>query len=155
MVKTIIKEIIITLLLILATILVLMVIFYNYIPNKKIVPKTISYTTPAEVKQEIATSNDAEQTEVVMTYEINSGDLNNYKRTQDYVAGRKNPFSSINSNTNISGENTNANSSGNQNGDTNNTNNSNNINNDNNQTKEQIEDGNQNNNNYLPNKGTK
>ena len=29
-----------------------------------------------------------------MTYEVNSDDLNNYKRIQDYKPGKANPFSS-------------------------------------------------------------
>ena len=29
-----------------------------------------------------------------MTYEVDSSDLNSYERTQDYVPGKANPFSS-------------------------------------------------------------
>ena len=35
-----------------------------------------------------------DESEIVMTYEINSDDLNNYKRIQDYKPGKANPFSS-------------------------------------------------------------
>ena len=159
MVKAIIKEIIITLLLILAAILVLMVLFYNYIPNNKIIPKTVSYTTPANVKEEIASSQEAEQSEIVMTYEIDSSDLSNYKRTQDYVVGRKNPFSSVNTNTSTSTENTsgseNTSNSGNGSGSASSGGGSSNSDGGTSSEQGSQNSGGSSNNSYLPNKGTK
>lgn len=95
MAKNIIKEIIIVLLLTLAIILVLGVLLYEYVPANKIIPEKVSYTTPENVKTELETDSNIDDTEVVVTYEIDSTDLNNYKRIQEYVPGKKNPFSSV------------------------------------------------------------
>lgn len=135
MAKNIIKEIIIVLLLTLAIILVLGVLLYEYVPANKIIPEKVSYTTPENVKTELETDSNVDDTEVVVTYEIDSTDLNNYKRIQEYIPGKKNPFSSLTqaSSTNISNE---------VNGD-------NNIDNSSTSTNKNENTG------YLPDKGTK
>ena len=92
MAKNIIKEIIIFLLLTLAIILILGVLLYKYVPSNKIIPETISYTTSENVKTEIQTDESVDTSEVVVTYQIDSTDLSNYKRIQEYVPGKKNPF---------------------------------------------------------------
>lgn len=95
--KNIIKEIIIVLLLILAIILILGILLYEYVPNNKIIPQQVSYTTPENVKEELSTSENVDDSQVIMTYEVTATDLTNYKKTKDYVSGKKNPFESINS----------------------------------------------------------
>ena len=97
--KNVIKEIIIVLLLALAIILILGVLLYEFVPANKIIPETISYTTPANVQTELQTDEKIDESEVVVTYRIDSTDLNNYKKTQEYVPGKKNPFESINTTT--------------------------------------------------------
>ena len=62
--KNIIKEIIIFLLLILAIILVLGVVLYQYVPTNKIIPETVSYTTPEKVKAELEGQLEAKLTDV-------------------------------------------------------------------------------------------
>ena len=95
--KNIIKEIIIVLLLILAIILILGILLYEYVPNNKIIPQQVSYTTPENVKKELSTSENVDDSQVIMTYEVTATDLTNYKKTKDYVSGKKNPFESIES----------------------------------------------------------
>lgn len=95
--KNIIKEIIIVLLLILAIILILGILLYEYVPNNKIIPQQVSYTTPENVKEELSTSENVDDSQVIMTYEVTATDLTNYKKTKDYVSGKKNPFKSIES----------------------------------------------------------
>lgn len=95
--KNIIKEIIIVLLLILAIILILGILLYEYVPNNKIIPQQVSYTTPENVKEELSTSENVDDSQVIMTYEVTATDLTNYKKTKDYVSGKKNPFESIES----------------------------------------------------------
>lgn len=92
MAKSIIKEIIIVLLLCLAIMLVLGILLYEYVPITKTLPNEVSYTTPENVKQELLSSSDVDDTQVIMTYEVNQDDLNNYRRVQDYVPGKANPF---------------------------------------------------------------
>lgn len=94
MAKSIIKEIIIVLLLCLAIMLVLGILLYEYVPVNKTIPNEVAYTTPQNVKKELASSSDVDDSQVIMTYEINSDDLSNYRRVQDYVPGKANPFSS-------------------------------------------------------------
>lgn len=93
MAKTIIRETIIILLLCLAIILVLGVVLYNYVPTNKIVPEEVSYTQTEEVKKAIQESVSAENTQVVLTYEIDETDLDNYEKIKDYKPGKTNPFS--------------------------------------------------------------
>ena len=93
MIKSIIKEIFIMLLLCLAIVLVLGVIFYDYIPTNKTVPnKLATYTTPEEVKEEID-QKVAEIENEVITYTITGADLNLYKQTNSYETGKADPFS--------------------------------------------------------------
>ena len=94
MAKSIIKELIIVLLLCFAIILVLGILLYEYVPVSKTIPNEVSYTTPEEVKEELLTSSDVDENQIVMTYEIDSTDLNNYKKIQNYKPGKANPFSS-------------------------------------------------------------
>ena len=143
MVKNIIKEMIIILLLALAIILILGVLLYDYVPANKIIPEKISYTTSEKVKNEIQTDSNVDDMEVVITYEIDSTDLNNYKKIHEYVPGKKNPFSSIieeSKNTNNAENNTNNNT-------TNSTNN--------NTTANETTGTSNENTGYLPDKGTK
>lgn len=94
MAKKIIKEIIISLLLCLAIILLLGILLYEYVPMTKTIPNPVSYTTPDNVKQELANSESVDESQIIMTYEVDSTDLNNYKRIQNYKPGKANPFSS-------------------------------------------------------------
>lgn len=94
MAKTVIKELIIVLLLCLAIILILGILMYEYVPITKTIPNQVSYTTPQDAKEELQAASEISEDQIVMTYEVNSSDLNNYKRTQDYKPGKANPFSS-------------------------------------------------------------
>lgn len=94
MAKTIIKEMIIVLLLCLAIILILGILMYEYVPIAKTIPNQVSYATPQDAKEELQAASEISEDQIVMTYEVNSSDLNNYKRTQDYKPGKANPFSS-------------------------------------------------------------
>lgn len=93
MFKTIFKEICIILLLCVAIVLVLGVIFYDYIPTNKAVPNKLSaYVTPQEVKTEID-EQVAEINKVEVSYEITGTDINLYKQTHSYTPGKIDPFS--------------------------------------------------------------
>lgn len=93
MAKKVIKEIIIMLLLCLAIILILGVLLYEYVPSNKIIPDEVSYTTPTAVQEELSKSEDVESDEVILTYSVDSTDLDNYERINTYVPGKPNPFS--------------------------------------------------------------
>lgn len=95
MAKNIIKEIIIILLLTLAIILVLGVLLYGYVPANKMIPEKVSYTTPEQVKTELEADVNESDDELYVDYHIDSTQLNNYKKIQEYVPGKKNPFASL------------------------------------------------------------
>ena len=95
--KNIIKEIIMILLLTLAIILVLGVLLYEYVPANKIIPEKVSYTTPEEVKTELETVVNEDEEELYVDYHIDSTQIKNYQKIQEYVPGRKNPFVSLES----------------------------------------------------------
>ena len=107
MAKNVIKEIIIVLLLCLAIILILGILLYEYAPMSKTVPNPVSYTTPENVQQELANTTSVDDSQIIMTYEVDSTDLRNYERINDYQPGKANPFSSYEA----SGENTTTNGS--------------------------------------------
>ena len=134
MAKNIIKEIIIVLLLAIVIILILGVILYEYIPANKIVPEKVSYTTPGSVQEELKNDEEIKEDEIVITYQIDSTDLKNYQKINEYVPGKKNPFEAVSENT----EGNNNTSSGNSS-----TSSGNNT------------SGNNSNSGYLPNHGTK
>lgn len=127
MAKTIIKEIGIALLILIAIILVLGILFYDYIPSNKTVPiKIQAYTMPEEVKEELDEAIPDEQN-IVRTYYIDSTDLNTYEATNDYDKGKANPFAQYekienNSSSTTVNNNTNNNTSNNTSNDTTNTN---------------------------------
>lgn len=94
MVKRIIKELIIVLLLCLAIILVLGVLLYEYVPSSKVVPEKVAYTTPENVKIELEKAQDVDESQVIMTYQVDATEITNQKRINNYVPGKPNPFSS-------------------------------------------------------------
>ncbi|MBR1802489.1 MAG: hypothetical protein IJ777_00705 [Clostridia bacterium] len=112
MAKAVIKEICIMLLLCIAILLILGVIFYEYIPSNKAVPnKLATYATPENVQSEI-NEKVTELEKPEETYEITSSDLNLYKQSHSYTSGKVNPFSaSVTVPENEQANNTNTNSS--------------------------------------------
>ena len=92
MLKSVIKEIFIILLLSIAILLVLGILFYDYIPINRVVPEREAYTTPDEVKNEIS-EDITESEKIEVTYEVTDADLNIYKQTGSYTEGKSNPFS--------------------------------------------------------------
>ena len=94
MTKDIIKEIIIVLLMIIALILIVGLIFYQYVPFAKKIPEEISYKTPSNVKEALQAAGAVDEDKVILTYELDQTDLNNYQRINEYKPGKPNPFSS-------------------------------------------------------------
>lgn len=112
--KSVFKEIIIILLLCLAIVVILGVIFYEYIPNNKVVPSTVeAYKTSNSIKNEI-NQEIVDTPKQTVVLEVTESDLDLYKQKNSYNPGKSNPFASvettINTNTNTGnsvGQNTN------------------------------------------------
>lgn len=90
----IIKEIIIMLLVCLATMLLLAVLLYKYIPSKKQVPEITKYAKTEQIEDLLEDNVDQKKDEdrIIYTYEVTKGDLAGYQVTKDYVPGKANPF---------------------------------------------------------------
>lgn len=97
MAKSIIKEIGIILLLIITILLVLGIMFYDYRPSTKKIPKEIEgYTLSQEMANELEeTIKTAETQNIVKIYRVDSGDLKLSQRRDQYIPGKKNPFSKV------------------------------------------------------------
>lgn len=114
MAKSIIKEIFIMLLLCIAIVLILGILFYDYIPTNRIIPTKEAYVTPNDVKEEINEQiTEIEKTEI--SYEITDADLNIYKQSSSYKPGKKDPFSLTETSENTNNTNNNVNSDDNKN----------------------------------------
>lgn len=94
MAKTIFKEIIIFLLLLVAIILILGILFYDYVPTSKTVPTLLkSYELSNEVEAELEDTITAQKSQnIVKTYSIDQSDLSVYKSSKNYNNGKVNPF---------------------------------------------------------------
>ena len=156
--KNVLREIIILLLLTLAIILLLGVLLYEYVPMNKVIPETVTYTATDETRKAIEEQSAQDDGTVVLSYEVTSTDLKNYKKVNDYKAGRKNPFSAVNTgsisstgtnngNTGTAENNSRTNSNNENNSTTNNQTNGTNSNNVNKNTSNST--------NYYPDKGIK
>ncbi len=152
MAKNVIKEIIIILLLTLAIILILGVLLYKYTATNKVLPESVSYTTPESLTQELAEANQIQDEQTVLTYEVTAQDLRNYQKTNEYVQGKRNPFGSLTQENTTSGNSQNGTSaSGNTNsGSTSSGSSSSGTN-----TSSGNSDTSNNSQGYFPNKGTK
>lgn len=125
MIKSLLKEIIIISLLLLIIILLSCILFYDYIPSSKTVPSKVEeYALDKTVQEELNKElNNLNSEEIVKTYKIDSTDIENYERTNEYDKGKVNPFEPYsvdveetnNNNTTNSNTNNNINSSSNNN----------------------------------------
>lgn len=93
--KGVFKEVIVILLLCLAIILLLGVVLYEFVPMNKVVPQEVKYSATEETKQALEEKKAADSESVILTYEVSATDLSNYKKANDYVAGRKDPFARL------------------------------------------------------------
>lgn len=89
MFKSVIKEIIIMLLLCLAVVLVIGVVFYDYIPSQKTLPNKVAYEQSEEIKSELE-EQIREETTINIVYELDAAELKYYNRMVD--TGKQDPF---------------------------------------------------------------
>lgn len=87
-----IKDLFISILIVICIVLVTSIIFYNKISISKVIPESQEYALPTEMKEDLSESYTEEATEVVTTYYIDSADLKKYEKTKEYDKGKKNPF---------------------------------------------------------------
>ena len=92
MIKSFLKEFIITILLCVVIVLILGIVFYEYNPVNKVVPSRIDqYSTSDKIKEEINVNVlSLESTSVI--YKVEDADLSVYIKNKSYVQGKANPF---------------------------------------------------------------
>lgn len=106
MAKVIIKEILMVILLLIAIVLVLGIVFYEYIPTSKVLPaKVVTYKLPEEIENELNESILAGDN-IIRSYQIDSQDLKIYESTKDYSKGKINPFEKESTSTTITNNST-------------------------------------------------
>ena len=98
--KTLFKELFIIILLSIAIILILGIIFYNYIPSNKPLPQKVAYEMPEDIEKELQESVSQESAEVIVKYELDDIDMKVYKENKSYVNGKPNPFDAYKTNNN-------------------------------------------------------
>lgn len=101
----IIKEIIIILLVILASMLIFAVLLYDYIPNRIQSKESVTYTATDSVKSMLQDSVAKETENIILTYEVTGTDLNSYEKAKEYVPGKQNPFAEYKAPVDDEGEN--------------------------------------------------
>jgi len=92
MVKSIIKEVGIIILMLIAVILVFAILLYDYSPTHKTIPRKVEeYKIEASLQNELTkTLNTTEN--IIKTYTIEEEDLKIYEKTNEYDGGKINPF---------------------------------------------------------------
>lgn len=91
--KNVIKEICIGILVFIAVMLLLAIIFYDYVPINKVIPNKVAYTVPDNVKVELnedVTIQNSQPQKI--TYSVTSSDLQQYQSATVYQPGNPNPF---------------------------------------------------------------
>lgn len=88
----IIKDLIISILIVGCIVVILSVFFYDKISISRIIPESEDYLLSEEMQQGIEDSVSEENKEIVTKYYIDAADLKKYEKTKEYNKGKKNPF---------------------------------------------------------------
>lgn len=117
MIKSIIKEILIIMLLVIAILLILGILFYDYVPTTEKIPTAVvEYKLPADMQEELnETLKSTETQNLVQTYSVNGEDLHDYEESNDYEKGKPNPFAATVTNEEITNNTSNNESSNDKN----------------------------------------
>ena len=110
-VKETIKTVVIGILAIIAVILIISIVSYNKISIRRVVSTVDSYELSDELKTEIEKEESSENSETIVTYQLDATDLQYYEKTKEYNKGKKNPFAPEETSS-TSGNNTSGSSSG-------------------------------------------
>jgi len=88
----IIKDLIISILLVACIAIILSIVFYEKISLSKVIPESEEYVLPEEMEEELKNKNIEEVEEVIVNYYIDAKDLKKYEKTKEYDKGKVNPF---------------------------------------------------------------
>lgn len=96
-VTEIIKDVVISVLLIMCVIIIISIFLYDKIALTRVIPESEEYFLTEEMKQEIEDKNIEDTEEVIVNYYIDATDLRKYDKSNEYVKGKNNPFDEISS----------------------------------------------------------
>ena len=103
-----IKDIITSFLIVFVIILLVLVVIYDKLSIKQIIPESEEYELSEEMQEDLNRDFEEEGQKTITTYSLDSTDLKNYEKEPQYGRGKSNPFEevseAVNTNT-ISGEN--------------------------------------------------
>lgn len=88
----IIRNIIISILIVICIIIVISLVFYDKIAINRVIPEVEEYYLTDDMKEEIEDSNLDEAKEVIITYNIDATDLKKYEKNKEYIKGKNHPF---------------------------------------------------------------
>ena len=91
----IIKDLIVSLLIVVCIGIILSMIFYDDIALGKVIPEAEEYNLSAEMKNELEYSELDDAEEVIINYYIDASDLKKYEKNNQYVKGKSNPFAEV------------------------------------------------------------
>lgn len=92
---SIIKDIIISILIVVTILLIISIIFYDKISLSKVIPEAEEYTLSDEMQKDLDEGKEEETKQIVTTYYIDAADLKNYEKNKEYNKGKKNPFAEL------------------------------------------------------------
>ena len=119
---SIIKDIIISILIVVTILLIISIIFYDKISLSKVIPEAEEYTLSDEMQKDLDEGKEEETKQIVTTYYIDAVDLKNYEKNKEYNKGKKNPFAELSTSNGTSTSENNTSSSENNSNNNNNNN---------------------------------
>lgn len=97
MVKRVLKDLIIFSILTALVILAAKIVFYDKVPNTKVISEEKKYVRPDDITEILGEQIDESSVNMApITYEINELDLNSLKKQNVYQSGKANPFAQYN-----------------------------------------------------------
>ena len=103
-----IKDLIISILIVICITLVVSIIFYDSIALSKVIPQSEQYELSDEMQNDLKETQVDKSKNIVTTYHIDAADLKKYEKTNEYNKGKQNPFAQesvdVSNNTIINGD---------------------------------------------------
>lgn len=93
----IIRDLIISLLIVICLALIVSVFFYDKISLGRVIPESEDYMLTQEMQDELEESIQNSTEEVIINYQIDALDLNEYEKDNQYNKGKSNPFQMLDS----------------------------------------------------------
>lgn len=95
----IIKDLIVSILIVVCIGIILSIIFYDDIALGRVIPEAEEYALSDEMQNELENSQLDDAQEIIINYYIDASDLKKYEKTNEYVKGKSNPFAEVSNST--------------------------------------------------------